>query len=77
MDKCICCHQTYEMERYDFYHLCRPCFNEFDNQKMQGRFSFGQINYFESDKDFVDTKLCQHGEQTNLIKDFIKCFERP
>lgn len=41
---CACCHEQYAMGYYNFHNLCDSCFNQFDNQKMKGR--FGQLREF-------------------------------
>ncbi len=50
---CTRCGQSYKRGEWDFYSLCDPCFDQFDEQKMQGRFAFltaGErpTDYYES-----------------------------
>lgn len=70
MQDCHCCSKKYEIGNYNFYHLCDECFNQFDNQKMNGRFSFGKVDYYENVKDFINAKICTHDCEINNIKNF-------
>jgi hypothetical protein len=74
---CICCGVTYEISNWDFYSLCNQCFNQFDNQKMRGRFSYlcngpeeGQF-YTESPAEYVKAQICTHNEGNNNMKKFL------
>ncbi len=67
---CICCNIQYQNTGYNFYTLCNDCFNEFDNQKMNGRFSFGTIPYHENVRDFIASQNCTHNNKHNMINSF-------
>lgn len=76
---CICCKAEFMPGKMCFYSLCGPCFVNFDNQKMIGRFSkHGVIkssseptSYFEDHVAYVATGACNHSYERSFIKDFI------
>lgn len=60
---CICCNKVYTNNNFNFHDLCHLCFNHYDNQKMNGRFSIFSstpLVYIESSKQFVESGLCTH-----------------
>lgn len=86
LSECACCHAQYEIYYCNFHNLCDSCFNQFDNQKMRGR--FGQLRafadqgkedqpksepefYTESSKEFIKSGRCTHSETTNKMQNVI------
>jgi hypothetical protein len=75
-DICECCQKSYQLGNMNFYKLCNPCFDQFDNQKMTRRFSnvFDEVNiqfYTESVKIFIENKKCTHTSVGNKMSQFI------
>lgn len=76
---CKCCNASYEKGTYNFYNLCNPCFNQFDNKKMEARFApLTGLKYdvatrgnSEDSDAFVRGGECTHTEDINLIQSFI------
>ena len=71
--KCVCCGKMYEINSWNFYNLCDPCFKVFDAQKMRVRWALaGQVLVggkfdptelpagTESVDEFVKAGVCPH-----------------
>lgn len=79
MERCKCCNKDYKVQTYDFHKLCNNCFNQYDNQKMEGRFAamiggYKQIAYHESSDEFVSAKVCLHDCCFNKMENVQLCF---
>lgn len=60
---CECCYKIYVNNFCDLHKLCENCFDSFNNQKMDGRWSSCpriRGSYFENSRDFIRSKLCTH-----------------
>ena len=64
---CRSCGETWTPKSWNFYDLCERCFEEFDYQKMKGRFQFLHEDYdeskrkpwFESSAQWIESKKTQ------------------
>lgn len=65
---CKCCKNEYTKTKCDFHNLCDMCFNQFDSQKMKGRFNFTgkPVFYFEHPSDFIEANICIHEIQVPI-----------
>ena len=80
MYTCKCCEKEYELTGgYEgCYTLCNPCFNRYDNQKMNGRFKpllTGEPfppkeEYTESSDEFAESGRCTHEYVDNRMHNF-------